>query len=187
MDQGLLPRRYAKALYKFAVERGDQGAVYGLMQNIAASFTTVDGLQKTIANPFVAAGVKEKLITDAAVPAGSGSTAVKGAGTLADFLRLLSKNHRIDIIRDAALAYCDIYRAANEIYKVTVTSAAPLDDKERARLEGLIKARLGNGTAEMDYEVDPDLIGGFIVTIDNDRLDASVRNELRQLRQALLA
>lgn len=187
MDQGLLPRRYAKALYKFAAERGDQTAVYGLMQNIAASFTKVDGLQKTISNPFVADSVKEKLLTDAAGTTGADGNGAQAAGTLADFLKLLSKNHRMDIVRDTALAYCDIYRAANDIYKVTVTSAAPLDDKERSRLEGLIKARLGNGTAEMDYEVDPDLIGGFVVTVDNDRLDASVRNELRQLRQALLA
>ena len=39
---------------------------------------------------------------------------------------------------------------------------------------------------EYDTHVNPDLIGGFTVSIDNERLDASVKNELKQLRLNLL-
>ncbi len=39
---------------------------------------------------------------------------------------------------------------------------------------------------EYTFRVDPDLIGGFTVDIDNERLDASVKNELKQLRLRLL-
>ena len=39
---------------------------------------------------------------------------------------------------------------------------------------------------EYTYSTDPDLIGGFTVDIDNERLDASVKNELKQLRLKLL-
>lgn len=181
MDQGLLPRRYAKALYKFAVERGDQATVYKLMANVGNAFAQMPELQKTVANPFVSADQKEQLIREAAGSEG------KDNGILRDFVRLLVQNHRIDMVRDIALAYQDIYRKANNICKVVVTSAVALDGKDRERLTRLVEARLDGATAEMTFTVDPELIGGFVINIDNDRLDASVRNELQQLRQTLLA
>ena len=39
----------------------------------------------------------------------------------------------------------------------------------------------------MTFATDPDIIGGFTVDIDNERLDASVKNELKQLRLKLLS
>ena len=40
----------------------------------------------------------------------------------------------------------------------------------------------------MEYSsaVDPQLIGGFVVNVDNERLDASVRQQLQQMRQHLI-
>jgi len=89
--------------------------------------------------------------------------------------------------RAAALAYLDIYRQANNIYPVKVVSAEPLDKEERARLESLIGKHLRGGTVEYDFSVDPSLIGGFTVSIGSERLDASVENELKQLRLRLLS
>lgn len=43
MDQGLIPRRYAKALYKFAQENGSDAAVYGLMKTLAARVRRTQG------------------------------------------------------------------------------------------------------------------------------------------------
>ena len=40
---------------------------------------------------------------------------------------------------------------------------------------------------EYNHRIDPDLIGGFVVNIDNEKLDASVANELKQLRLKLLS
>lgn len=183
MDQGLLPRRYAKALYKFAAEHGDQTVVYGLMQNVAAAFANVPALLRTISNPYVAEPQKEKLLLEAA-----GSPAPdKGGDILSDFVRLLVKNHRIDLTRDIALAYQELYRAENNICRVNVTSATPLSDADRTRLEQLVTRRLDGAKAEMSFSVDPEIIGGFVVTVDNDRLDASVRNELSRLRRQLFS
>lgn len=182
MDQGLLPRRYAKALYKFALEHNDQSNLYNAMKLLADNFDAAPELQKAVANPFLDESKKEQLIIGAA-----GNPAPdKGGKALADFVRLLLRNRRIALVRQTALAYRDIYREENSIYQVTVTSAVPLDQKDRQRLADLVKTRLGGGTAEIQFEVDPDIIGGFVITIDNDRLDASVRSELDSLSRKLL-
>ena len=85
-----------------------------------------------------------------------------------------------------AAQYTLLYRREKNIYKVEVVSAAPLSDDDESRLKKIINGNLQGGTMEYTSRVNPDLIGGFTVTIDNRKLDASVSNELKQLRVNLL-
>lgn len=179
MNEGLIPRRYATALFKVAAERNDSERLYTMMQNVAAAFAGDAELQRVVANPFVSDKDKISLLT---VAAGAEST----DATYDDFLRLLSRNKRLDIMGAIARDYCLLYRRARNIRRVIVTSAAPLDDKSLDRLKKLIEDHLAGATMEFSSQVDPGLIGGFTVTVDNERLDASVRNELKQLRLNLL-
>lgn len=179
MNEGLIPRRYAKALYKFALEKGVDKRLYQLTANLVDAFTRQPALKEAVANPFVSAADKNQLLLTAA-----------GAGTddtvFTNFLRLLEENGRVDFIRDIAIAYREIYREHNNIYRVTVTSAQPLAEAEESRLKKLIQKHLNGATMEYNALVNPDLIGGFTVAINNEKLDASVANELKQLRLKLI-
>ncbi|MCM1522310.1 MAG: F0F1 ATP synthase subunit delta [Muribaculaceae bacterium] len=181
MNQGLIPARYAKALYEFATESGDDKNVFSLMQTLTASFAAEPGLQKVMANPFVAAKEKVALITTAAGPDAAGCKPFER------FLGLLVENGRLDMVREIALSYIGLYRREHNIRLVTVTSAAPLDPAEEQRLRSLVQSHLGDATMEYQTAIDPELIGGFTVKIDNEKLDASVANELKQLRLSLLS
>ena len=179
MNEGLIPRRYAKALYKFALEKGQDKPMYGLMQSIVGAFASEATLYEVMANPFVADDDKVKLLHTA-------SGADDSHTCFADFLKLLVENKRISAIRSIALAYLAIYRKANNIYLVEVVSASKMDSVEESRLKKVIESHLNGGTMEYSSRVDENLIGGFVVTIDSERLDASVQNELKQLRLNLL-
>lgn len=179
MNEGLIPGRYAKALLKLASEKGVDARMYVLMNNLSEAFAESPDLVKLAGNPFVSQQDKVRLLSTAA-GAGSEDT------LFTDFLSLLSRNKRISVIREAALSYVAQYRKAHKIYKVNVTAAAPMDAQEEDRLKKLIETHLGGGSMEYSFNVDPDQIGGFTVTIDSERLDASVANELKQLRHALL-
>ena len=179
MNEGLIPRRYAKALYKFALEKGQDKPMYGLMQSIVGAFASEATLYEVMANPFVADDDKVKLLHTA-------SGADDSHTCFADFLKLLVENKRISAIRSIALAYLAIYRKANNIYLVEVVSASKMDSVEESRLKKVIESHLNGGTMEYSSRIDENLIGGFVVTIDSERLDASVQNELKQLRLNLL-
>ena len=181
MNQGLLPRRYAKALYQVAVERNDATALYILMQKLAEAFAKNPGLATTIANPFVQTADKSLLI-DTAVYNDCAHN-----GTFDDFVQLLVQNKRLDIIRETALAYIELYRQKNAIYRVDIRSAAVLKPEMRNRLENILRKHIGKGTLEIEYTVDPSLIGGFTVTVNSERLDASVSTELKNLRRSLIS
>lgn len=179
MNEGLIPRRYAKALLKVAVERHDEKRLYLLMKNLGESFAAHPELEATLSNPFIVADKKIELLATAA---GAGNDDV----TYMDFLKLLKQNNRLDLARGIALAYGDDYRQANNIYPVEVTAAAKLDPSEEERLKKLIESHLNGGTMEYTFKVNPDLIGGFTVRIGSEKLDTSVRNQLKQLQLKLL-
>ena len=70
---------------------------------------------------------------------------------------------------------------------VEVTTAYPVGDDERERLKALVAKNVGTSKLEIAFNVVPDIIGGFVVTIDSRRLDASITNQLKQLRQQLIS
>ena len=179
MNDGLIPRRYAKALLKFAQEHDQQKRCYELMSTLAESFAENPDLAKAIANPYVDMAAKTGLLVTAA---GAG----KSDSCFNDFIKLLETNGRIDAIREIALAYQSLYRKANNIKLVEITTAAPLGKTEMDRLHKIIDDHIGGATTEYVENIDPDLIGGFVITIDSERLDASLQNELKQLRLKLL-
>lgn len=207
MNEGLIPKRYAKALYKYACEKGADQGLYRLMGNLGGSFADNPALGSAIANPFIKDAEKISLLETAAslapavgggaraslvgdVPSGNGgglsADGVSAKAVYSDFLKLLAGNKRLPVAGAVARAYCDIYRKENRIFMVKVVSAQPLGKSEAERLEKLIAAHLRGGQMELSFATDSDLIGGFTVDIDNERLDASVKNELKQLRLKLL-
>ncbi len=180
MNQGLIPSRYAKALFEFASEKKADRRIYDLMHALESSFASEPSLQQAVGNPFIPAADKMKLLTTAAGASGNDEV-------YARFLQLLADNNRLDAARDIALAYMKLYRSQHHIYLVTVTSAAPMAQAEEERLRKLILRHLDGGPMEYHHRVDPSLIGGFTVTINNEKLDASVADELKQLRLKLLS
>ncbi|MDE6795079.1 MAG: F0F1 ATP synthase subunit delta [Muribaculaceae bacterium] len=178
MDNGLIPQRYAKALYKFALEHDNTVEVYDLAKTVIGSFETNPALQKAIANPNVKTTDKERLLLAA-------------AGNEADeaykrFVKLVIEHKREEFFWRMMIAYRDIYRKANNIAQVKIITAATLPDSEMERLRKLVGDSFKGMSLEFSESVNPDLIGGFIIDVDSVRMDASVSNELEQLRQTLL-
>lgn len=179
MDNGLIPHRYAKALYKFALDHGNAAEVYEEMKNVLASFQSDSRLAKIISNPFVDKEEKFNLLKMAAGD--------KVENDYLGFIKLILEMRREDFAREMAFAYRDIYRKANKISQVRITTAVSLPDSEMDKLRKLVADSFSNTTLEFSEVVNPDIIGGFIIDVDDARMDASVNNEIEQLRLNLLS
>lgn len=178
MDNGLIPHRYAKALYKFALEKGKTKEIYELSKQVISSFENNPDLQKVLSNPFVKDEDKEKLL-------------ISAAGKDADdayvrFVKLIIGHQRTDFAYQMMLAYRDIYRKENHISRAVITTASQLDDSLMKQLRDIVVNAFKGDVIEFSEVVNPDLIGGFVIDVDSVRMDASVSNELEQLRQTLL-
>lgn len=179
MNDGLIPQRYAKALYKLALDKGNAKAVYEEMKLVADSFRDNPDLNRVLANPFVSRDDKENLLLAAA-----------GKDVEADyraFVKLILQHDREEFAQQMALAYRDIYRKENNISQVTVTTASEISPDQLEKIRKIVQEAYKDFSLEWEYHVNPDLIGGFVVDVDSSRLDASLSNELEQLRTNLLS
>jgi len=178
MNDGLIPRRYAKALYKLALENGDSEQTYEMLKSFNFQDVAIDELKRTMINPHVSDEEKQRLLR--------GIIGAKNDSSLDKFLLLVLRKNRADQLRLIALAYLDLYRQEHNISKVVITTAAQLPEPEIEAILDVVKKRMGDTTLEVYKETDPDLIGGFTIKIDDLLLDASVKNELKQMRVELM-
>lgn len=178
MNGGLIPRRYAKALYKFALQEGSDRRVYEEMKSVVSAFKSNPDLDKVLANPFICNDDKRNLLL-AAAGEGAGN-AYRG------FVRLVLENRREMFAYEMALSYLDIYREAHGISMVRIATAVEMPQVELDKLKALAQKSFMGRTLEFTYEVVPDIIGGFVIDVDSVRMDTSISNELEQLRLTLL-
>ena len=101
------------------------------------------------------------------------------------FFRLVTLNRRETYLRAMALSYQEIYRQENGISRVTIVTASQLDEAIVNRIKKLLMSR-SEKKLEFVYETDSSLIGGFILRVESMQLDASIQNELKQMRVKLL-
>ena len=177
MNEGLVSRRYAKALLKYAQDRGVAGQMYEQMKVLEENFVSHPDLEKSLQNPVLSGQDKESLLSAAAGTA-AGEEYLR-------FIRLVIKNRRESFMRSIGLMYQKLYRELNHISLVEITTAVPVGGEVLDKIKQLV-SRQTRQTVEYTYRTDPSIIGGFVLKIDSMQLDASVDKELKLLRLKLL-
>src|ERR1700741_2605849 len=92
----------------------------------------------------------------------------------ANFVRTLADNHRLRYLPEIAQLFDTFKDDAEGVVDVTVTSAAPLDDPQRARMTAALERRLKR-KVRLHCETDPALIGGAVLQARDLVIDGSLR------------
>ena len=172
-----LAGRYASALYDLASERDLTAAVEGDLANLAQAVRDSDDLAALIRNPEVSRQAAGKAI--------DGVAQLLGLSELTrNFLGVLAHNRRLGHLPDVARAYAAIAAAERGEVTAQVVTAHPLGDNQRRELAAKLKAREGREIL-IDASVDPEILGGLVVTIGSRRIDGSLRTRLNSLAQAM--
>lgn len=175
MDIGVISVRYARALLKASSELNNSDDVYKEMQRLALSYIEVPELRHSIDNPMLAKETKRQLL----------STASGGACELTlRFFDIVLREDREDMIQFMANSYITLYRKQKNIIRGKLTTAVPVSETVKAKMQRMVES-MTNGTVEFETEVDADIMGGFVLEYDTYRMDASVRNRLREILQQL--
>jgi F-type H+-transporting ATPase subunit delta len=105
--------------------------------------------------------------------------------SLINLLKLLADRQRINVLDAVLERFLELYRDLRHIALATVTSASPLSEDQQAALSQKVKAVAGTDNVEFDLKVDPALIGGFVVSLGSQVIDASLAGQVRRLGLAL--
>jgi len=112
--------------------------------------------------------------------------AVQGADELfLNFLDLLVENHRMPVIFRVRRGYDTLWDQHNRRLPVQVTSAVELDEQTVKLIGDRIQEQTGQ-QVELSASVEPDILGGIVVQVGNQVLDASIRNRLDSLRRQVV-
>ena len=170
MDIGVISIRYARALLKSATDAKLEDTVYQDMMTVAKSYVDVPALRQTIDNPMLSKDKKESLLTIAA--------GEKPCELTKAFIALVLKEDRENVMQFMANSYVTLYRKQKNVIRGKVS--AETEQKMRQMVESKT-----NGTVEFETEVNPDIVGGFILEYDTFRMDASVRSKLNNILNTL--
>ena len=174
-----LAGRYASALFDLAAENGQVTAVEKDLETLGAALAESGDLAALTTNPELSRDVAGKAMAAVA-------KTLKLSALTTNFLGVLATNRRLGKLPAIIAAFRAIAAAQRGEVTATVTSAHPLSDDQIAALKTKLTAREGR-TVMLTASVDPDLLGGLVVTIGSQRIDASIRTRLNSLAQAMKA
>ena len=176
MDIGVISTRYARALLKSATDAKLDGQVYQEMMILAKSYVDVPMLRQTIDNPMLEKEKKQTLLETAA-----GGSPSKLTQT---FIALVLKEDRENMVQFMANSYVTLYRKQKNVIRGKLTTAARVSADTEQKMRHMVESQT-QGTVEFETEVNPDIIGGFILEYDTYRMDASVKTKLNTILNQL--
>ena len=103
---------------------------------------------------------------------------------ISQLVALLVRNNRIGQVKFILHRFIEFYNISRGRHVAMLKSAVPAPELEQ-RIKDLLQQKLG-GEIVLHVEVDPSIIGGFTLTVDDRMLDASVSRQLEEIRRQLL-
>jgi F-type H+-transporting ATPase subunit delta len=103
-----------------------------------------------------------------------------------NFLTLLARRDRLELVPEIAAQFRRRVNEHRGIQVAQVTTAVPLDERQRDLIATRLSARTGKQVV-LETQVDPAILGGVVAQIGDDVIDGSVRGRLERLRRALTA
>ena len=100
------------------------------------------------------------------------------------FIDLITRNRREYMLVEIAHSFSAQLKAYRGIVPITLISAVKLDGTIKEKIFDKVKASV-NGVLEINEIIDPSLIGGFIIRMDDKQIDASVASQINNLKQRL--
>lgn len=173
MQNPRLASRYAKSILDLAIERGELEKVYADVQWLQAVCKSNRDFVNLLRSPIIKNDTKRKILE--AVTNGHISELTAG------FNRLLVSKNRERFLPEIINAFIAAYKSHHHIRTVQLTTATPVTDSMRNAIVEQVKKSAGFDKVELEEKVNPELIGGFVLQVGDQLVDASVAYDLRAI------
>jgi F-type H+-transporting ATPase subunit delta len=177
MDTGRVSARYANALMEWAIEKNCSAETYVQAQNLLSYIVANSNLRTLIGSNSILAQTRDAMIL---------SFVQKFTPILEQYVLLLIRKNRVSNLYNSLLLFSNKYRKHFGLIRVDVTSASELSVSIKDGLEKNMAIHFGR-KPEMYYTVDNSIIGGFILQVENQELDKSIRGEINLIKKQFLA
>jgi F-type H+-transporting ATPase subunit delta len=174
MSELTVASRYAKSLIDLSQEQNSLEAVNGDMVFFRKTLKANTELKAVLSNPIISQSKKLSILTEIF----SG----KVSQLAIEFFKLLINKGRGEVLYATAQEFVNLYNIKKHITKAKVVSAAELSEANKQTLLAELKTAIG-GEVVLETKVDPELIGGFVLTVGDTQLDTSVQGALYKIKK----
>jgi F-type H+-transporting ATPase subunit delta len=175
MNESKISVRYARAIFEIAIEKN-------LLEEISADMVfiseicKIDEVKEVIDSPIIVPSKKTTILH---------GLLEKNINSISlSLVDLLIKNGREEFLPAVARVFRDNALKHLGITESFLTTAVPVNDKIRKQMSELISS-VFKTKVELKENIDKEIIGGFILRVNDNFIDASVRNKLRKIRKEL--
>jgi F-type H+-transporting ATPase subunit delta len=172
-----LAGRYASALFDLARDERQIESISGSLDKVKAALAGSADLKALTTSPLVN--------RDDAAKAIAATSETLGLDPLTRrFLGVLAKNGRLSQLDAVIRMFARLAAQHRGETTAEVTSAFPLNDGQVAALKANLKAR-GGSDVTIEAKVDPSILGGIVVRLGSQMIDASIKTKLNTLALAM--
>lgn len=172
-----LSSRYANSILQIAKENKSLDKIFADMQMIQNSINDSADLQMLLKSPIIKSEDKAKALT--AIFSG------KVEKESSDFLKLLVTKGRESYLAEICSSFIAEYNNEHKVADVTLVTAIPATEAIMNEVTSLLTKSGKYNKVSINQEVDPAIIGGFILKMDDQLLDNSVQRKLNVVKKQL--
>lgn len=173
----LIPRvatRYAKSVLQLAIELGQLEEVRRDMELVKKTCRENKELEVMLKSPVVKTDKKIRIF-ETIFKSNLTDLSVK-------FFNIVIRKNRAGLIPDVAAAFVSQYKDHKNISIVTIETATAMSADSKAKMQAFLNNAVKNDV-EMVEKVNPALIGGLVLRIEDQQIDASVRSNIAKLKR----
>jgi F-type H+-transporting ATPase subunit delta len=177
MNESKITVRYAKALFGLVKEDNSLDIQKKDIELLFQCLQEIPELLEVIHSPVMKASEKTRLF-DLSFADSFSPLTVK-------FLHLVLESRREEYLPGICRYFLNLIKAEQGIQSAELVTAAPLDEKLRQSIIGLITKKF-KSKIDLHEKVDGSLIGGFILRVGDQQLDASLSSKLEKIKNELI-
>jgi F-type H+-transporting ATPase subunit delta len=172
-----LAGRYASALFDLARDQRQIESVSKSLDALGQALLDSKDFNELVTSPLVSREEAGKAFAALAPDLGIDPITV-------NFVGVLARNGRKNQLQEVIRAYRRLSAEHRGETTADVITARALNDDQLAHLRQQLKSRVGRDVT-IDARVDPTILGGIVVKLGSEQIDASIRTKLNRLAQAM--
>lgn len=169
--------RYSKALFLLSKEKGLLDEVKEDMLLVNKVCNEVNDVKRMLSAPTIQTSKKQKVFALIFKDNVNKLTL--------SFIDMLTTNKREAFIADITRNFIDLYRKDKNIKSALLTTAEEVGEKTRNEFINIIK-KIYNSEVELATIVNKDIIGGFVLRVEDKQIDTSVAYQLKEIKRELI-
>jgi F-type H+-transporting ATPase subunit delta len=178
MPNPRLAARYAKSLIDLANEKNQVEQVYKDMLYLQALCKESHDFLTLMRSPVVKADKKVAIVL--AVTKGKISELTDA------FNRLMITKGRESYLPEISAAFIEQYKHQKGIHTVKLTTAVPVSEEMKKQIIGQVQKQTNMANIDLKTAVNEELIGGFVLEIGDQLVDASVAYDLNKIKSQFM-